>query len=173
MGERAERDRHPKAPPLVDNLTQAMVAFATSEHPLRIVLVDDAADLRALVRHRLETAGGFDVVGEGRTGHDAIRLTARHRPDLFVRHLERFRAAVEGATIGVAALTLSGRIVRANATLAQIMRSNESELFGQLFADVVDQASRKSVADAVVYTSDSPRPVSFEHRLRAERGEAR
>jgi hypothetical protein len=235
---------------------------------LTVVLVDDAADLRELVRLRLEVAGGFSVAGEGKTGHDAIRLAGEHQPDLllldvsmpemdgleaiagvlaaspgthvamfsgfeatgleeraralgavdfieksvpvselpdrlrlaaalrvtqagplpvtseapsgssgakpelFEEHLERFRAAFEGATIGMAALTLSGRIVRANATLAQIMRCEEWELFGQLFADVVFEPSRAEVAAAVVSAADVPRPVSIEHRLRGERGDA-
>ena len=245
-----------------------MALSVGSEDLLRIVLVDDAADLRELVRRRLEIAGGFSVVGEGATGHDAIRLAALHQPhlllldvsmpemdgleaiagivtacpdarvvmfsgfeatgleeraralgavdfieksipvgelpgrlrraaalrtpavgarpapsgsaaqrtdgepELFEQHLERFRAAFEGATIGMAALTLSGRIVRANATLAEIMRCEESELFGQLFADVVYEASRDDIAVAVVAAADSPRPVSIEHRLRGERGDA-
>ena len=252
----------------MDNSTRSMALSAPAEDPLTIVLVDDASDLRELVRRRLEVTGGFTVAGEGATGHDAIRLAAEHQPDLvlldvsmpemdgleaiagvlaacpgtrvvmfsgfeatgleerardlgavdfieksipvselpgrlrhaaalqvpivgdravtaalpagragdapelFEEHLERFRAAFEGATIGMAALTLSGRIVRANATLAQIMRCAESELFGQLFADVVYEQSRSDIAQAVVSAADSPRPVSIEHRLRGERGDA-
>ena len=47
---------------MVDNLTGVITHSLMSERPLRIVLVDDSADLRALVRLRLESAGGFDVV---------------------------------------------------------------------------------------------------------------
>jgi len=46
-----------------------------------IVVVDDAAEVRALVRTWLRLSGRFAVVGEGGTGVDAIALAAEHRPD--------------------------------------------------------------------------------------------
>jgi len=48
-----------------------------------IVLVDDSRDVRALVRRRLQ-ASGFDVVGEGEDGDEAIMLAHRHQPALLV-----------------------------------------------------------------------------------------
>jgi PAS domain S-box-containing protein len=48
------------------------------------VIVDDAEDVRALVRIRLGMGGAFDVVGEGGTGVDAIELARAHRPDLLL-----------------------------------------------------------------------------------------
>ncbi len=52
--------------------------------PVTIALVDDSDDIRALVRTRLRLAGNFRVVGEGRTGRDAIDLAAQHRPHLIL-----------------------------------------------------------------------------------------
>jgi PAS domain S-box-containing protein len=49
-----------------------------------IVLVDDSADLRRLVRSRLTLSRAFEVVGEGENGTDAIQLAAEHRPDLLL-----------------------------------------------------------------------------------------
>src|SRR5207302_8453644 len=66
----------------MDNSTRSMAISAPAEDPLTIVLVDDASDLRELVRRRLEVTGGFTVAAEGATGHDAIRLAAEHQPDL-------------------------------------------------------------------------------------------
>jgi PAS domain S-box-containing protein len=49
-----------------------------------VVVVDDAADVRNLVRLQLRMSGRFDVVGEGGDGLDAIRLAAEHHPDLML-----------------------------------------------------------------------------------------
>ena len=49
-----------------------------------IVVVDDAVEVRTLVRTRLTLSGHFDVVGEGATGHDAIELVERLLPDLLL-----------------------------------------------------------------------------------------
>jgi PAS domain S-box-containing protein len=48
-----------------------------------VVLVDDSQDVRALVRRRLEAAG-FEVVGEGADGDEAIMLAYRHEPALLL-----------------------------------------------------------------------------------------
>jgi PAS domain S-box-containing protein len=48
-----------------------------------VVLVDDSRDVRTLVRRRLQ-ASGFDVVGEGEDGDEAIILAHRHQPALLV-----------------------------------------------------------------------------------------
>lgn len=48
---------------------------------LRIVLADDHARMRGRVREALE-ASGCDVVGEGASAEDAVRLAVEHRPDV-------------------------------------------------------------------------------------------
>ena len=52
--------------------------------PYAAVLVDDADDVRAVVGRQLRLSGRFAVVGEGRTGADAIALAAKHRPAVMV-----------------------------------------------------------------------------------------
>jgi CheY-like chemotaxis protein len=55
--------------------------------PIRVALVDDVDDIRRLVRTALRFRGGFVVVGEARTGADAIAIAAEQRPDIVVLDL--------------------------------------------------------------------------------------
>ena len=52
--------------------------------PPTVVVVDDSADLRLLVRTYLERSGRLDVVAEGGNGHDAVALAREHRPDVML-----------------------------------------------------------------------------------------
>ena len=55
--------------------------------PLRVLVVDDAADLRALLRATLELDGGFEVVGEAADGDEAIEVAGRVQPHVVVLDL--------------------------------------------------------------------------------------
>jgi CheY-like chemotaxis protein/anti-sigma regulatory factor (Ser/Thr protein kinase) len=55
--------------------------------PVQVVLVDDAEDVRRLVRTALRFRGGFEVVGEAGSGAEAVELAQRLRPDLVVLDL--------------------------------------------------------------------------------------
>jgi len=50
----------------------------------RVVLVDDAPEVRSLLRMRLRVAGGFEVVGEAGSGSEALVVVGDQRPDLVV-----------------------------------------------------------------------------------------
>ena len=54
---------------------------------VRVLLVDDVADVRRLVRLALRFHGGFDVVGEARAGLQAVELATRLRPDVVLLDL--------------------------------------------------------------------------------------
>jgi CheY-like chemotaxis protein/anti-sigma regulatory factor (Ser/Thr protein kinase) len=54
---------------------------------LRVVLVDDVEDVLRMVRTALRLRGGFDVVGQARSGLAAVDLVARMRPDVVVLDL--------------------------------------------------------------------------------------
>ena len=54
---------------------------------VRVLLVDDVADVRRLVRIALRFHGGFDVVGEAGAGLQAIELATRLRPDIVLLDL--------------------------------------------------------------------------------------
>ena len=60
---------------------------ADAPAPIRVVLVDDVDDIRRLVRTALRFRGGFEVVGEARTGAEAIALARERRPDIVVLDL--------------------------------------------------------------------------------------
>ena len=49
-----------------------------------IVVVDDAVEVRTLVRTRLTLSREFEVVGEGASGLEAIELAERMQPDVLL-----------------------------------------------------------------------------------------
>ena len=55
--------------------------------PITVALVDDVDDIRRLVRTALRFRGGFEVVGEARTGAEAIAIASELRPDIVVLDL--------------------------------------------------------------------------------------
>jgi DNA-binding NarL/FixJ family response regulator len=56
--------------------------------PIRLLLVDDNADLRFLVRTAVEARGGFEVVGEADNGRDGVERAREQQPDLVVLDLD-------------------------------------------------------------------------------------
>ena len=59
-----------------------MTARATS-----VVVADDSEDLRYLYRMQLDTAGGFDVVGEATDGPNALDVCRELQPDVLILDL--------------------------------------------------------------------------------------
>ncbi|MDX6326149.1 MAG: hypothetical protein QOK15_2503, partial [Nocardioidaceae bacterium] len=194
-----------------------------------IVVVDDASEVRLLMKTRLRASGRFDVVGEGADGREAVALAERLAPALMLldvsmpgmdglealpevvrvspdtrvvlfsgfdeqgladkardlgaaafleksvpvdelvnellslvdrpavaddggdhrvavavdqgvldEHLERFREVFEEATIGMATMTLTGRLVRVNRALSSLMGRPAAELVGAAYGDLTD-----------------------------------
>lgn len=216
-----------------------------------IVIVDDAADVRLLLRTRVGLSGRLQVLGEGANGAEAVELVARHRPDLLLldvsmpgvdglqalprvreaspetlvvmysgfeeqglaeravalgaaaylrksvsldslvddllgvlagrtrapavasrvgpgdpvleEHLERFREVFEDAAIGMATLTLAGRVVRANRSLARLTGRSLAELVGHEYAALM--ADRPRGMDPVLQrvVVDGEDAVQVEH----------
>lgn len=54
---------------------------------MQVLLVDDADDIRRIVRTALRYHGGFEVVGEASNGEEAVALAESLRPDVVVLDL--------------------------------------------------------------------------------------
>lgn len=63
-----------------------MTAIAATR-PIRVVLADDIADIRLLLRANLQARGNFEVVAEAGDGLTAIDAVVHHRPDVIVLDL--------------------------------------------------------------------------------------
>src|SRR5512139_3890820 len=82
-------------------------------------------------------------------------------------HLERFREVFDEAAIGMATLTLTGHIVRANRALARLMARDVGDLVGCYYGELTD-ATGESVEDALASISDrSVEVVHLEHGVAA------
>jgi CheY-like chemotaxis protein/anti-sigma regulatory factor (Ser/Thr protein kinase) len=79
---------------------------------VRVLLVEDVAELRSVLRQSLQLRGGFEVVAEAADGGAAIVAAARHQPDVIVLDLglpdiaghevlTRIRAVAPGAQVVV------------------------------------------------------------------------
>jgi YesN/AraC family two-component response regulator len=54
------------------------------EAPYRVLLVDDVAEIRKLLRLTLELDGRFEVVGEAEDGAAAVALASSRHPDVVI-----------------------------------------------------------------------------------------
>ena len=219
--------------------------------PPTIVVVDDAPDVRLLLKMQLRRSGRLEVVGEGADGYDAVELARKHRPALMLLdvsmpgrdglaalplvldaspatkvvmfsgfeeaglaehtrelgatefleksvpmpelvgrlvaiagfagaaeestpvpaapldplladHLERFREIFDDAAIGMATITLDGRIVRLNRHLRHLLGDDTDGLIGTPYADL---ATDSEVSRALEALRAGTSPVQVEHAL--------
>ncbi len=75
----------------LDNLTGIDIISPMdpqSFQPIRVLLADDHAVVRAGIRQFLEYAGGIEVVAETGDGREACRLIAERRPDVAVLDIQ-------------------------------------------------------------------------------------
>jgi CheY-like chemotaxis protein/anti-sigma regulatory factor (Ser/Thr protein kinase) len=84
---------------------------------LRVLLVDDAEDVLSMVRTALRLRGGFDVVGQARSGVQAVDLTRRLRPDVVVLDLglpdlagQELLTRIRDVSAGTQVVVLSGSV---------------------------------------------------------------
>jgi DNA-binding NarL/FixJ family response regulator len=54
---------------------------------IRVVVADDAPDVRFVLKETLSLEDGFEVVGEAANGSDLLRLVDESRPDLILLDL--------------------------------------------------------------------------------------
>lgn len=89
-----------------------------SGRPVRVLVADDEAMVRAGVRAILARDPGVEVIAEAGDGHEAIALTRRHRPDVVLLDIQMpgldglaavARLHQEPAPVGVIMLTTFGQ----------------------------------------------------------------
>ncbi|MAS55364.1 MAG: hypothetical protein CMJ44_12220 [Pimelobacter sp.] len=87
-----------------------MNALAAKPDPMRVVIIDDTADLRELLKIAL-TRGGFQVVGEAGDGQQGIDMVRLHHPDVVL--LDLAMPVMDGieALPQIRRLTPKGKIV--------------------------------------------------------------
>lgn len=87
------------------------MAEAGAERRTRVVLADDAEDLRAILRRLLENDGRFEVVAEAEDGHEAVQAATDHQPDVIVLDLSMPLLDGRGALPRIRALAPSTAVV--------------------------------------------------------------
>ncbi|MEU8704274.1 response regulator transcription factor [Streptomyces sp. NPDC048565] len=144
--------------------------------PIRLLLCDDHAVVRAGLRALLASADGMEVVGEAGSGEEALAVAARVRPDVVLMDLQlgdgmdgvtATRHLSSGGGDGPRVLVLTmfdtdadiTRAVEAGAT-GYILKAERPE---ELFAAIHDAASGRTalsapVAERVLAQLRSPRP---------------
>jgi PAS domain S-box-containing protein len=103
-----------------------------------LVLVDDEAAVRRVVRMQLEATGDYRVLGEGADGAAAIELAGRHRPDLLLLDVTMPGTDGLGALPGVRAASPQTRVVLLTALADPDLVAQAAALGA---AEVVDKAS--------------------------------
>ncbi|WP_019608748.1 MULTISPECIES: response regulator transcription factor [Nocardiopsis] len=79
--------------------------------PVRIVVADDQDLLRGSLRMLMDSDPGLTVVGEARTGHEAVDLVVRTRPDLVLMDVRMPGLDGLAATRRICARTTATRVV--------------------------------------------------------------
>ncbi len=134
------------------------------EEPATIVVVDDASEVRLLVKTRLRLSGRFRVVGEGADGTDAVTLAEEHRPALML--LDVSMPGTDGleALPRVLAVSPSTRVVMYSGFEEQGLADRAHELGAAAFVEksvstdsLVEQLTRVLVGE----------PAGGEHRVTA------
>lgn len=157
----------------------------TSSPPVRLLLCDDHAVVRAGLRALLSSADGIEVVGEAGTGEEALAMAARLHPDVVLMDLQ-LGDGMDGVT-ATRRLTAAGAdgpgtplprvlVLTMFDTDADISRAIEAGATGyllkaerpdELFAAIRDAASGRTalsapVADRLLAQLRSPRPALSE-----------
>lgn len=89
----------------------ATVTVTGVRRAARIVVVDDAPDVRLLVRTMLRVSGSFEVVGEAGDGEAAVAVAEREQPDLMLLDVSMPRTDGLSALPRVLAVSPNTRVV--------------------------------------------------------------
>ena len=146
--------------------------------PVRLLLCDDHAVVRAGLRALLSSADGIEVVGEAGSGEEALALAARVRPDVVLMDLH-LGDGVDGVTAtrkltagdGPRVLVLTmfdtdadiTRAVEAGATGYLLKAERPEELFTAIHSAASGRTALSApVADRLMARMRSPHPTLSE-----------
>jgi DNA-binding NarL/FixJ family response regulator len=113
--------------------------MAGQDSTKRVLLVDDNAIVRSLVRHLFEQNLDFEIAGEAENGRDALQKAEKLKPDLIILDL------IMPVMTGLDAAPL----------LRQLLPNTLIILFTQQAGDEVETLARAAGIDSVVYKSQA------------------
>ena len=125
--------------------------------PIRVMLADDHALFRAGIRSLLEAIEGVEIVGEARSGHEALSMVAERKPDVVL--LDVALPELNGIEVAERLRDTPGTRVLILSMFANeeyVLRSLRAGAAGYLLKDstVVElEAALRSVADGGSYLS--------------------
>lgn len=125
---------------------------------MRVLLVDDAEDVRRLVRTALRFRGGFDVVGEAFTGESAVALAEQLRPDVVVLDLGLPDIAGEDVLTRIRSLSPTTKVVVFSGMEASDRAWFEERVAGYVLKD----AELDFLMDAIQRCGDVRKEVSLD-----------
>jgi PAS domain S-box-containing protein len=127
--------------------------------------LEKSTSLRSLAEQLVALLGGpGDRSPAGNEGEDDVPASPADEAVLR-EHLERFREVFDVAAIGMATVTLAGRIVRANAAMVGIFGRSADALVGTAYADLAGAAAGQ-VRHAISQTlSGATRLAQIEHEV--------
>jgi CheY-like chemotaxis protein/anti-sigma regulatory factor (Ser/Thr protein kinase) len=149
---------------------------------VRVLLVDDVADVRRLVRIALRLHGGFEVVGEADAGVQAIELATRLRPDIVLLDLglpdlagrdvlTRVREVVPGAKVVVfTGADNDDRAFYEEHAAGYVHKSGDLDYLMELLDDIGRVADRDGSARFEAEVSSVPLAREFVRRWLHDRG---
>ncbi len=104
--------------------------------------IDKGIELSNLAEHLTRVLDTVEADGSERVGRPSEsqsrvdKTTVNRAAEVVAGHVERFHVTFEQSTIGAAALTLSGGLLRANAALCAMVGRAEAELTGTPFVAI-------------------------------------